>query len=402
MGFQVRLESAVFLGVWFLVASPLTGLAGETETEITPMKKQRRILYNNDGASVIFLKAGGQGPSDLTEADLRRAVDEVTDSGSLVDTWLICINAQVMFYPSKAGTMVGFLVTAEKRKPLPPGVRQWMANLEGFYAKGVDPYALMIDQARKKKIEVLLSFRMNDAHVSDFLRCRLWVDHPEYRLNSPKDSALNFGIEAVRDYTFELIREAVQRYDVDGLELDFNRFPNYFKGGTEKENIAKMTRLVERVRQTLDEEGGKRKKRLVLAVRVPESLAKCRSIGLDPVAWNNGKLIEFLTASHFFNGDPQLPVKEFKEALPGIPIYSCIEYDAKHEFGPSPDYYRKAAANRWATGADGIYLFNFFCHRESGYGVKPVEPPFEVLRELGDPKSIGAKPAKDESGGNAR
>ena len=83
--------------------------------------------------------------------------------------------------------------------------------------------------------------------------------------------------------------------------------------------------------------------------------------------------------------DISLPVQEFKDALPGIPIYSCIQYGGAP---PNPDYYRQAAASRRATGADGIYLFNFFCSREEG--AKAAEPPFEVLRELGDPKTIHA------------
>ena len=371
--------------------------------ETQPVKKQRRILYNCDGCSVMFLKAGSYKPAELTEADLRQAVDEIAGPGSQVDTWLICVNAQVMYYPSRIGTMVGSLVSAETRKAWPPTTGQWVENLEGFYARGADPYATMIDQARKKGREVLLSFRMNDAHIDDFLRCRMWKDHPEYRLNLPgewqKDSALDFGLEPVRDYTFALIQEAVQRYDVDGLEMDFNRFPHYFKPGTEKENAARLNELVQRVRKMLDEEGLKRKRRLVLAARVPETLAACRAIGLDPVAWNAAKSLDFLTASHFLYGDPRLPVKEFKEALPGIPVYSCIEYDGKHEYGPPPDYYRKAAASRWATGADGIYLFNFLCSREEGD--KASEPPFEVLRELGDPKTIATRASTVPSGGNA-
>ena len=37
-------------------------------------------------------------------------------------------------------------------------------------------------------------------------------------------------------------------------------------------------------------------------------------------------------------------------------------------------------------GADGIYLFNFFTTRERQGDA--FEPPFEVLRDIGDPKSL--------------
>ncbi len=44
--------------------------------------------------------------------------------------------------------------------------------------------------------------------------------------------------------------------------------------------------------------------------------------------------------------------------------------------------YRKAAQHLSREGADGIYLFNFFTRRERGSDA--FEPPFEVLREIGD------------------
>ena len=38
---------------------------------------------------------------------------------------------------------------------------------------------------------------------------------------------------------FRLIEEAVQRYDCDGIELDFQRFPTFFKDGTTEERVAR-------------------------------------------------------------------------------------------------------------------------------------------------------------------
>ena len=49
---------------------------------------------------------------------------------------------------------------------------------------------------------------------------------------------------------------------------------------------------------------------------------------------------------------------------------------------PNVETYRRIARELWDAGADGIMLFNFFTTRE--YGAESWEPPFEVLRELGD------------------
>ena len=75
-----------------------------------------------------------------------------------------------------------------------------------------------------------------------------------------------------------------------------------------------------------------------------------------------------------------------EEAGPRKPVYGSIEVVNADRSGPrlgylSPDEYRRAASHSGPTRR-GIYLFNFFCPREEGG--KAFEPPFEVLRELGN------------------
>jgi hypothetical protein len=55
------------------------------------------------------------------------------------------------------------------------------------------------------------------------------------------------------------------------------------------------------------------------------------------------------------------------------------------KYTASADEYRREARTLWADGVDGIYLFNFFCSREEE---KPLQPPFFLLNELGDPKTL--------------
>ena len=86
---------------------------------------------------------------------------------------------------------------------------------------------------------------MNDAHGNDFLRTHFWTEHPDCRL--PR-GALDFARDEVREYVFRLIEEAVVRYDCDGIELDFNRFPTLFRENqpAAEERVAKIDGLVER------------------------------------------------------------------------------------------------------------------------------------------------------------
>ena len=79
----------------------------------------RRVLYNFDGDSCLSTKAGGKGPVSIE--DVKRLIEEVAYGGSRVDTVLVCVNAQVMYYPTKVGTMRGTQCTPEQRA-------QWLAS----------------------------------------------------------------------------------------------------------------------------------------------------------------------------------------------------------------------------------------------------------------------------------
>ena len=375
-----------------MLAAFATGISA---AEITAPAKTRRILYNLDGDSCLTLKAGRNGPGPMTTTDLTNIVAELTRPGSQVDTLLDCVNAQVMYYPTQVGTMRGALSSAEERGQWPAHERQRFENMQTFFNAGVDPYAVILGEAKRRGREALLTFRMNDAHGNDFLRTAVWRDHPEFRLGN---GALDFTHDAVRDYVFHLIEEAVQRYDCDGLELDFQRFPTFFRGGQAEENIAKINGLVERVRRLLDAEGAKRGRRLILAARPPSDYGQGRPTyeqplslakSCDPAAWARHGWIDFLCVSEFLFTTDTLDLKSWRQRVPEIPIYGAIQPETKPssskercEFCIGADGYRKFARERWADGADGIYLFNFFTTRE---WAEPIEPPLAVLTQIGDP-----------------
>jgi hypothetical protein len=385
------------MAAWMLVGCAAAG--GETKASL----HSRRILYNLDGDSCMTLKPGRVGPGPMTAADLTNIVAELTRPGSQVDTLLVCVNAQVMYYPAKVGTLRGTLSTPEERAKWPAHERQRFANLRAFFDAGLDPYAVVVGEARRRGLETLLTFRMNDAHGNDFLRTAFWRDHPELRLGQ---GALDFAHEAVRDYVFGLIEEAVRRYECDGLELDFQRFPTFFQAGTADENAPKIDALVERVRRLLDAEGARRGRRLVLAARAPSDYgqstptyeqSRSRAKACDPAEWARRGWIDFLTISEFLFTAETLDLKAWRQQVRGVPIYGAIQPEIKPSTGGQrceyclgADGYRKYARERWADGADGIYLFNFFTTRE---WAEPVEPPFEVLAQIGDPKTLAAASA---------
>jgi len=379
------------LASWFGLGSAVGVVA---DAPVAP-RPERRVLYNFDGDSCMFTKANSKGPVPIKVEDLKTLIDEVTAEGSRVDTILVCINAQVMYYPTKVGTMRGADSTPEERALWPPTENQRSTNIREFFDSGIDPYAVMLAEAKKKGREALLSFRVNDAHGNDFLRTKFWAEHPGFQL--PR-GALDFGRAEVRDYVFGLIEEAMTRYDCDGIELDFNRFPTFFRDneGTTEERVAKIDGLIERTRGMLDRLGVARGRRLVLAIRIPSNYGRklptpetCRVLGCDPASWARKGWIDFITVSDFLYTHYDLPIKPWKALIHEVPIYGGIECaeGGGREQALTSEKYRREAQRLREEGADGIYLFNFFTTREKG--PESFEPPFQVFKDLGAVKQAG-------------
>ncbi len=255
----------------------------------------------------------------------------------------------------------------------------------------------MLAEAKRRGREALLTFRMNDDHGNDFLRTQFMVDHPDWRLGSEPyrgKGALDFGRDEVRDYTFRLIEEAVRRYDCDGLELDFNRFPTFFKDGP-----TRRARGQDELAGRADPHPARPTSATSAAtgsassVRVPSNFGRtpptpdsAREIGCDVPAWGRRGWVDWVTVSEFLYERGDLPIAAWKQAVTAVPVYGGIECTrGSGQKNLSAEDYRRAAAELVRAGADGVYLFNFFTSREEGPNA--YEPPFDVLRDLGAPPS---------------
>ncbi len=97
--------------LWTVIVSAVMPYASaQDESELVRQStRTRRVLYNFDGDSCLSTKAGSKGPVPVNIDDVKRLIEEVAYEGSRVDTVLVCINAQVMYYPTKVdvGLFVG-------------------------------------------------------------------------------------------------------------------------------------------------------------------------------------------------------------------------------------------------------------------------------------------------------
>ncbi|HPO12496.1 MAG TPA: right-handed parallel beta-helix repeat-containing protein [Candidatus Hydrogenedentes bacterium] len=303
----------------------------------------------------------------------------VAECPNAVTTYMLCPNGiQKMMYPSQHEEL-------STRSALPKLVKE-----------GEDPFGTFIEGIKTRGMEAFVTFRMNEVHNADNPKdpdlCTLWREHPEYRVargENPSDwmsQCLDYSLEPVREHSLALITELIEKYQPDGIELDWMRFPRHLSGTGEEvwERRQFLTDVVAAVRAKANELTVKMYKPMLVAVRVPTSLEGCHALGADIVEWNRQKLIDFITASPFLASDFTMPLKEMREALKErpIPIYAGIEFGYGGD-SHSEESIQAAAMSLYDCSADGIYLFNFPCWRET----KP-HPFWSWIPPLRDPNLL--------------
>ena len=364
-------------------------IAGKTDVQLKGMKelrkeashRKRRIIFNNDGDD-NYTKVPYK---PLIEGFLRRRTTSLI--GSQVDA---------IFY----STTRSFGYFSHQTKLGETG-------LSDLIAVGTDPLQVMADFCRKSKIEIFWSLRMNDIHDSHSSVPRKWkLEHPEYLVGSRENrpplggwTAVDYARPEIRELAYRFIEEVCQNYDINGVELDFFRDPVVFKsvawGGTASQaELDMMTNLLRRIRKMTDEEGIKKGRPILLAVRVPDSVEYCRDCGMDLERWLNEDLTDILIAGDSFQLNPW----EYSVRLGHkyrVPVYACLAdvrinlKDAggqKEAAGLLGAFYRDSkesirgrAMQAWQAGVDGIYMFNHF------------DPDAFFWREIGDPQTMLTK-----------
>ncbi len=350
--------------------------------------KRYRVIYNQD-CTDFFLCA----PERVRAEHVDNMVNEVADGGA--DVMLINPNAQKAVYPSKVWETYW-----------DGDASQWTryaGKMKELADSGCDYLARALAQCRKRGIVPGVSVRMNDMHGSqepdtDPQNSRFYRQHPEYRLPGPAGGrrGLNYEHAAVREHFLVLIRELVEHYDFDVLELDFLRFHAYFPRGMFSEHAAIMTDFIRQVRAMTAGAGRK----IDLLVRVAATPAAAYELGFDLAAWGRETLCDGIIFSEFLNTGWELPVGEFRrQAGGGIALYAGMDVSADRRPGLPVRYMpvnerlmRGFAAASLAAGADGIYIFNYFCVREKTHALEPQFLLLGQIRSLeklrGVPKTI--------------
>lgn len=346
-----------------------------------------RTVFNDDAQ--MLMEAPAKGATRFVEQWLDREVAAVNFSTFV----FLATTPDLCSYDTRVGEVYGDRFGPDYRGGWAPGIR-------GLRSEGTDALKVVTRHMHAKGKEVLAAIRMSDTHHAQISRetplCPLFaVKNPQFVIQQPdqrtNETALDYSHPEVRAHRLAIMQEIVEKYEVDGLELNFVRWAKHFPRNKGREKAAIMTQFVEKIHKMMATAARKRQRRqpLTLGVRIPESIEACWRAGVDIETWVKRGWIDYVVLCTWNNTDPNLPVGEFTRFTKPAGVdtivvmgnmIGCI-YDgppkildrpiamsAKHK---SESYQamlltaaeaRGAAANYYAAGADSISFWNVGIH----------------------------------------
>ncbi|WP_372934814.1 hypothetical protein [Mariniphaga sediminis] len=394
-----------------LVSSGCASLESKKRTFKTLEEKtyNPRLIANEDGFTFLY-----HSGDDLGANDLKTYLSRWKDTNVDMVAYCVAFGGFVTFYQSSIADPIGTgYKTSEKIEQ-----NRWLRNRERLVREAGDYIGLVFSFLKEMGIAPVASFRMNDIHLSEDpagpLAGSFWKKNPQWRIGS--SYYLDYAVPEVRDYLRQLINEVIHKFpDVAGIELDGMRTPVLFENGKGQELAPLLTELIRQIRTDLDAASlAQGKPRYVLRVNVPRSPELALKCGMDVATWDAEKLVDSISPG-CYGTDFQIPIERWKAFLSQRTlVHAYFNSGRISSQYHSLEEYRGAAANAYATGADGVYLFNLPCFDEmAALLLRPIDQPTfpppqfnaqcwhpdlsrsqQALYELDDPNNIQRKNKK--------
>lgn len=358
------------------------------------------LLHNEDCTNFFYFQ---DFPAGKASEVVDRYVDVLAGAGVSV---LMCnTNARRTNYRSKVWEAFwdGYDPNGPDDQPflahMPPARRKTYRKLVGnmleVHRQGVDYPARIIQRCRHHGISPWISLRMNDVHENNNLdhpfHSALWRKSELFRQGHPGyyARALDYAHAEVRDHYRALIVETLQRYDLDGLELDFMREPYLFSKGKEQEGRQILTDWLRGIRTLTDDAAKRRGHAVKLGVRVPSCPDTALGLGLDAPAWAKEGLVDLVVAAPRWSTlEFAMPLGKWRKLL-GDHVTLAGGLDVN--YCPSPATPARPVTREETTGAavavlsggaDVVYLFNYFQHGNPGWPVSEYQRKLKSLSSL--------------------
>ncbi len=354
----------------------------------------KTIIYNDDGWSSYMRYPAPMSVDDILAVTLQPITNTNVSVYQFCSLGGHAVNYNSAFLP-RVGETLDSADTMHVWR-----MRETLRYLDSI---GTDPLEIITNACHQRNIACQFSLRMNDAHHT-YIKpdgslyfpelYSPWFDaHPDALL---ENGQLDYTHQDVFDYRIEQITEILDKYDVDGIDLDFTRFKPFFKSGEIESGMPKMTELVDQLRKLTSKYGK------TLSARFEYQPESCIASGLDVEKWLINGYLDQITLGGVGDHTPDAASLWWVAHAnsTGCKVYPGIEGQlhwlansggggtgthagngVEDGYGPpSIEYMRAVASVHYMNGADGISLFNFTC----------ADGPFPLaaFTELADPISM--------------
>ena len=407
-----------------VLKSGVVGLAGLALVDLAPASqtvdpeadtarpaKLAGLLHNEDCTDFF-------GYQDCTAGKAVEAVDGYVDvlAAAGVSVLMLNTNARRTNYRSNVWEAFwdGYDPDGSDEQPfllaVPPDRRKdyrgLVGNMRAAHLGGVDYPAQVIQRCRHHGIAPWISLRMNDVHENDKLdhpfHSPLWRKTELFRQGHPGyyARALDYAHAEVRDHYRALIIETLERFDIDGLELDFMREPYLFSVGQEQQGRQVLTEWLRGIRSLVDDAAKRRGHAVMIGVRVPSDPHTALGLGLDAPVWAKEGLVDLVVVTpRWATLEFAMPLEKWRRLL-GDRVTLAGGLEVIYRTG-SPDIPVRHVSREEATGAavavlsggaDVVYLFNYFQLRN---GIRWLIPQYQsMLQSFSSLKALTKQPRR--------
>ena len=303
----------------------------------------------------------------------------------------------VASWPSKVTTLVGEGLNDEEWAGRRYGDRKVHEYIKWAVDNGQEGFKVMPEYCRKYGMEFHLSIRTNlffsensqtnkfGSALEKYLNGIWWLQHPELRIEG--SLKLDYSKKEARAFIIDIICEIASKYDIDGINLDFTRWPPVFDTDKHDDNVALI--FIKEIKVAVSKIESQKNKKFQLSICAVEGYHSNltlneQKINLDKLlrsglidfvcieAWDHTEYIklakkygvsyyvlqdaESITVKGGWREDPDwkqgdrdnedpVPGEEYEEQIPINSVLDPTEYDL-------------AAKRYYDYGADGICIFN--------------------------------------------
>jgi hypothetical protein len=253
----------------------------------------KRVIVVNDGFSHYWSAAEpGKGIDaryvmQYRDSDVKMYFFQTPSTG--VSSW-----------PSHVTTILGDGVDDDTWKQLRRGDRRAHDYLRWAVDNHQEGYRVLSQLCRRSNPELHASLRMNLFFAGGqfgpselFINGPFWRQHPELR--KPGGVQLDYAQPRVRQFAIDIMMELATNYDVNGISMDFTRWPPVADPARHDANV--LTSFIKEVRLALDRVAQEKRRKLTLSAQVVDGYHADMNLvqqKIDLEAWLASRTLDFV------------------------------------------------------------------------------------------------------------